>query len=138
MTTCPSPDKPHVIPTSPPFGLPPDEYGPALDRWLASLVRCCDDPEWVEEYRQGVMGEPPPVETRLDHYPSRGDAKAWDRWWKTYNEVFAEAGASADGLEYDTPAPRQPSWECRVADVVRQVLAEELPAALEILSRTTP
>jgi hypothetical protein len=132
------------IPAPPPFGLPPGEYGPALDRWLASLVRCCDDDAWVQAYRQGVMGEPPPVEVRLDPHPPAGDTEGWRRWWRHYNEVFAEAGASADGLEYDSPpapdparARRRRRFRRRTKAIIRRELDQAIPhivaAVVEVL-----
>jgi hypothetical protein len=136
-------DKPppaYAVPAAPTWTGDPITYGEALDSWLAELRQLSDDPAWLEWYRR-MHGESA-VETPLPPHPKQGDTEGWRQWWKTYNEVFRKAGASAGGLEYDPrPRPRLSKrrrrllWRRRVAGVVRDLLAAELPEAVAVLTQ---
>jgi hypothetical protein len=138
----PSPSPTYTVPTAPAWGGDPITYGEALDSWLADLRQLSDDPAWLEWYRR-MHGEPT-VETPLPPYPARGDTEGWRRWWAEYNRTFAEAGASADGLDYDTPpvpdptrARRRRRFRRRVEAIVHREIDRAIPtiiaAAVEVL-----
>jgi len=93
----------HDIPPAPEWGDDPISFYQATDAWLAELHLRCEDAEWVRRYRE-AMADAPPVETPLDPHPNPGDAAGWRGWWKHYNQTFAAAGASAEGLD-DPPPP---------------------------------
>jgi hypothetical protein len=116
------------VPAPPPFNLPTNQYGPALDRWLEDLTKRCEDKGWVERHLE-ASGDLP-VKTPLDPYPVRGDAGAWRRWWRHYNKVFAEAGASAGGLAYDPPAPPAALAQRRFRRLLRKLIRRELRLAI--------
>jgi hypothetical protein len=135
---------------SDPLDLPPApewagdaiSFREALDSWLAELHLRCEDPDFVKRYRE-AMGEAV-VETPLHPHPNVGDEIGWRGWWKHCNRVFSEAGASAGGID-DPPTPhrlsrkgRRKRWRKAVARVVRQVLVEELPEAVRLLTGRAP
>jgi hypothetical protein len=89
-----------------------------------------------------------PVE--VPPYPARGDKAGWAAWWQASNAAYRKVGASAKGIfpEEEPPALAERiveapplSGECRslrrgdVEEIVRDVLAKDLPAAVAFLSK---
>jgi hypothetical protein len=100
-----------------------------MDAWLAQLRQRCDDPEWCKWYA-AMHGQPQPPPVGLPPYPERGDDKGWQSWWRTWNDAYRAAGASADGID-DPPPPNKQAPRCfKLRRLIRRTVRREIKVAI--------
>jgi hypothetical protein len=127
---------PLETPPTPQWAGEPVSYGQALDSYLGEIQQRCTDPAWLEWYK-AMLGVPSPRPDALPPHPAKGDKAGWRRWWETYREASSDP-ALADGIFPDAtpkPDPAREQFRRDVAEIVREVLAEELPEAVAVILR---